>query len=93
LAVQLPQKDFMALVLSSKIVVLWDMQTWIPHSAHIATACPLQTEHLAIQLTNDFSRPNRQGTAASSFSKIVGAADLAELGQTMLVLPLNKGAF
>jgi hypothetical protein len=51
LAVQLPQKDFMALVPSSKMVVLWDMQTWIPHSAHMATACPLQTEHLAIQFT------------------------------------------
>ncbi|MDG7016039.1 MAG: hypothetical protein JRM82_01540, partial [Nitrososphaerota archaeon] len=77
----------MALVLSSKMVVLWDMQTWIPHSAHIATACPLQTEHLAIRFTLN-SRPNKRGTAASSFSKIVGAADLAGLGQFMAPFPL-----
>jgi hypothetical protein len=46
-AVQLPQKDFIDLVVSSKIVVQCDMQTCMPHSAHLATACPLQTEHLA----------------------------------------------
>lgn len=38
LAVQLPQNDFIDLVASSKMVVLCDMQTWIPHSAHVATA-------------------------------------------------------
>jgi hypothetical protein len=54
-AVQLPQKVFIALVVSSKIVVQCDMQTWIPHSAHAATACPLQTEHLAIWFTPNFS--------------------------------------
>jgi hypothetical protein len=48
LAVQLPQNDFIDLVASSKMVVLWDMQTCIPHSAHVATAWPLQTEHLTI---------------------------------------------
>jgi len=47
-AVQFPQKDFIARVPSSKMVVLCDMQTWIPQSAHVATACPLHTEHLAI---------------------------------------------
>jgi len=46
--VQLPQKDFIDLVVSSKIVVLCDMHTRAPHSAHLETACALQTEHLAI---------------------------------------------
>jgi hypothetical protein len=46
--VQLPQKDFIDLVVSSKMVVLWDMHTCAPQSAHFDTACALQTEHLAI---------------------------------------------
>jgi hypothetical protein len=37
----------MTRLVSSKIVVEWDMHTWTPHSAQVATACPLQTEHLA----------------------------------------------
>jgi len=47
-AVQLPQNDFIDLVVSSKIVVQCDMHTCMPHSAQVATACALQTEHLAI---------------------------------------------
>jgi len=38
----------MTRLVSSKMVVECDMQTCTPHSAHDATACPLQTEHLAI---------------------------------------------
>jgi hypothetical protein len=48
-AVQLPQYVFIALLVSSKIVVEWDMHTIAPHSAHDATAWPLQTEHLSIR--------------------------------------------
>jgi hypothetical protein len=47
----------MVLVVSSKIVVLCDMQTSAPHSAHFATAWDLQTEHLAIRFHSLFLRP------------------------------------
>jgi hypothetical protein len=52
-AVQLPQNDFIDLVVSSKITVQCDIQTCMPHSEQVATACPLQTEHLANQFTSN----------------------------------------
>jgi hypothetical protein len=64
-AVQLPQKVFICLLVSSKMVVEWDMHTWALHSAHNATAWPLQTEHLAI-LLSQFSRDKHTLSGASS---------------------------
>jgi hypothetical protein len=62
-AVQFPQRVFIALVPSSNIVVQWDIQTCIPHSAQAATACPLQTEHLAIEFT-PFGQRAHEGPAS-----------------------------
>jgi hypothetical protein len=72
LAVQLPQNDFIDLVVSSKIVVLCDMQTTEPQSTHLATACPLQTEHLANHLPPIFP-PTSAGRATQNSCKIFGA--------------------
>jgi len=61
----LPQKDFIDRVVSSKMVVLCDMHTRAPHSAHLETACALQTEHLANQFTYVFRQ-----MSADSFAKL-----------------------
>lgn len=63
MAVQLPQKDFIDRVVSSKMVVLCDMHTRAPHSEHLETACALQTEHLANQFTFVFRQMSAEGFA------------------------------
>jgi len=66
LAVQLPQNAFMERVVSSKIVVECDIQTCWPQSEQEVTARPLQTEHLAIYFTPNFSCPTNTRRISSN---------------------------
>ncbi len=68
------------------------MQIWIPHSAHAATACPLQTEHLAIYFIPDFLPQKDTGRASSSFRKVVGAANRNSWRKSNDCAPVNKCA-